>query len=234
MAAGTSRFANLPARRVTIQASNASGLKGVVGEVVNAGEVRNVRIVLEPTGSLRGRALRQNLSPAAGVIADLLINNRHVFTQTGSDGIFEFPTTRSAATRSRSRMPSPTGLRRAAAPSSGPSSSATSVWTRRPRRWPARHRQRRDGRAAQRHRAGRVHRDGERRTIDGLNVSLAERRRGHPGHAQSRHQRYGGHDHTACAAQRVHALLDSRAGCEGCRGQADAGYLRRRRSRRWT
>ncbi|MEO8681584.1 MAG: Ig-like domain-containing protein, partial [Vicinamibacterales bacterium] len=87
-------FSNVPARSFTITAVDAvSGFKGVAGDSLNPGETRTVRIVLEPTGSVRGRVLRQNLSPAVGVTVDLATAGRHLFLLTDANGRFSYETT---------------------------------------------------------------------------------------------------------------------------------------------
>jgi hypothetical protein len=92
--AGNFTFAGVPARMFNITAVDpVSGLKGIVGDMLTAGETKTVRIVLEPTGVLRGRTLLQNASPASGVVLELTSGLRHLFTQSGADGSFIFPTT---------------------------------------------------------------------------------------------------------------------------------------------
>ena len=90
---GTFTFINVPARTFTLTASDAvSGFKGVVGDLLNPGEAKQVRIVLEPTGSIQGRVLAAS-GPAGGVVAELVMGPRHLFVQTKNDGTFSFDTT---------------------------------------------------------------------------------------------------------------------------------------------
>ena len=78
---------DVPARTFTVRATDAvTGFKGIVGDTLNPGETKTVQIVLEPTGSLRARVLFQSGGPAQGVVADLFVNNKHIFSQTEADG----------------------------------------------------------------------------------------------------------------------------------------------------
>ncbi len=91
---GRFSFIDVPARSFTVTAVDVvSGFKGVAGDSLNPGETRDVRVVLEPTGSLRGRVLRQNLNPAAGVTLDLATAGRHLFVLSNPDGEFSYETT---------------------------------------------------------------------------------------------------------------------------------------------
>ena len=86
---GDFSFIDVPASRFTVAATESvSGLRGSAGDTLDAGGAAAVRIVLQPSGSVHGRVLLQNGSPAAGVAADLLLNGRHLFAQTASDGQF--------------------------------------------------------------------------------------------------------------------------------------------------
>src|SRR5262249_34711327 len=93
-ASGAFAFAEVPATKFTIQASDpVSGLKGAVGDTLDPPETKQVQIVLEPTASLRGRVLLQNGTPAGGVVADLAFGSKHLFTQSAADGLVLFETT---------------------------------------------------------------------------------------------------------------------------------------------
>ncbi|MEQ1871699.1 MAG: Ig-like domain-containing protein, partial [Vicinamibacterales bacterium] len=93
---GLFSFSNIPARTFTIVATDpVSDLKGSVGGTLNAG-VNVVRIVLEASGALTGRALLGGL-PAAGIVAEVQFAPREpgqadisLFTTTRDDGVFGF------------------------------------------------------------------------------------------------------------------------------------------------
>jgi hypothetical protein len=88
-------FSEVSARSFTIIASAppAYTTKGVVSERLNAGEARQVEIVLEPTGALSGRVLLESTgTPAVGITAELVVDAKHLFTETIADGTFTFDT----------------------------------------------------------------------------------------------------------------------------------------------
>jgi len=88
---GDFSFINLPARSFTVSATEAiTGLRGAVGDTVDPGATKSVTIVLQPSGSLTGRALLQNGSPASGIVAELIVGGRTLFVPTGDDGRFTF------------------------------------------------------------------------------------------------------------------------------------------------
>ena len=90
---GAFSFVDVPARTFTVRATDAvTGFKGVVGDTLNPGETKTVQIVLEPTGSVRARVLFQGGDPAPGVVADLFVNGKHIFSQTEADGSILFDT----------------------------------------------------------------------------------------------------------------------------------------------
>ena len=94
-ALGRFSFADVSARSFTITASAppAYTTKGVVSERLNAGESKQVEVVLEPTGTLSGRALLESSgSPAVGITAELVVDGKHFFTETIADGTFTFET----------------------------------------------------------------------------------------------------------------------------------------------
>ena len=91
---GAYSFADVPATRFMVQAFDpVSEFKGAVGDTLDPPETKNVQIVLEPTASLRARVLLQNGTPAGGVVADLAIAQKHLFTQSAADGSVVFDTT---------------------------------------------------------------------------------------------------------------------------------------------
>ncbi|MEQ1868664.1 MAG: Ig-like domain-containing protein [Vicinamibacterales bacterium] len=94
-ASGHFVFPDVSSRSFTITASAAPGFttKGVVSERLNPGESKQVTIVLEPTGSLSGRVLLEGTGgPAGGITSEVVIEGKHFFTETASDGTFAFET----------------------------------------------------------------------------------------------------------------------------------------------
>jgi hypothetical protein len=73
-------------------------LLGAAGGTLNPGEVKaDARVVLEPSGSLRGRALLPSGDPAQGVSVSvstpphgILLYGSTVYAGTGPDGVFRF------------------------------------------------------------------------------------------------------------------------------------------------
>lgn len=60
------------------------------GKIAAPGAPLDLQIALEPAGSLTGRVLRENGSPAAGMALELTNGSRR-FGSTGLDGMFQFP-----------------------------------------------------------------------------------------------------------------------------------------------
>src|SRR6185503_5110650 len=90
---GDFSFVNLPARTFTVTAADpVSGLRGVIAGALNPGDHPVVRVVLEPTASVTGRALFSNGTPVAGVTVDFLLNvsptPKHFFAVTDQAGQF--------------------------------------------------------------------------------------------------------------------------------------------------
>ena len=91
---GTFTFPNLPATSFTIIASGAvSDARGVVGDRLNPGETKTVSITLAPFGQLSGRVLFPGGAPAANIVEELVIGDRHLFVQSAADGTYAFPAT---------------------------------------------------------------------------------------------------------------------------------------------
>jgi len=92
---GRFSFTDVSARSFTITAFAPPSFttRGVISDRLNAGETKDLVVVLEPTGALKGRAvLESNGSGAAGVTAEAVINSKHFFTESGPDGSFVFDT----------------------------------------------------------------------------------------------------------------------------------------------
>ncbi|MBS1818371.1 MAG: carboxypeptidase regulatory-like domain-containing protein [Acidobacteria bacterium] len=87
---GQFTFINVPAQTFTVTASSLTGQQGSVGDVLVPGQARSgLEIVLAPAVNVAGRALVGS-APARGVIADLSVNNGHLFAETAEDGTFSF------------------------------------------------------------------------------------------------------------------------------------------------
>ncbi|MGE5243771.1 MAG: carboxypeptidase regulatory-like domain-containing protein [Betaproteobacteria bacterium] len=90
-AQGNFAFANVASGLYRVTASDpVTGLKGAVSGTLRSGEAASVRIVLQPSGSLHGRALFASGAPAAGVTADLKAGTQELFASTAGDGTFTF------------------------------------------------------------------------------------------------------------------------------------------------
>lgn len=90
---GNFTFPQVAARTFTVSAQDpVSGQRGAVGDTINPGEVKSVRIALEPAASLRGHVLSANGQPARGMVAELVKGTSHLFAETDVDGIFVFST----------------------------------------------------------------------------------------------------------------------------------------------
>ncbi len=92
---GRFSFPDVSARSFTITAAAAPSFttKGVVSDRLNPGETKDLVIVLEPTGTLKGRAVLESTGAGAGgVTAEIIVDGKHFFTETGGDGTFNFET----------------------------------------------------------------------------------------------------------------------------------------------
>ncbi len=91
--AGNFTFPQVAATTFTVSAQDpVSGQRGAVGDTINPGEVKTVRIALEPAAALRGHVLSANGLPARGIVAELVKGNSHLFAETDVDGVFVFAT----------------------------------------------------------------------------------------------------------------------------------------------
>jgi len=93
---GLFSFVDVPARTFTIVATDPiNNVKGSFGGPLNPGEQRIIRIVLEPSAVLSGRATL-NGAPATGIVAELKIPSavpgqlRSLFAVSRADGAFRF------------------------------------------------------------------------------------------------------------------------------------------------
>jgi len=91
---GRFSFLNVPARTFTVVATDAlSGLRGAVGDTLDPGEVKDVRIVLAAAGAVTGRVLLSDSTPAQGVVAELTKpDGGKLFAGVDEDGRFTFGT----------------------------------------------------------------------------------------------------------------------------------------------
>ncbi len=92
---GAFTFLNIPARTFWIGALDpVSGLRGSVSGTLNPGDQKTVRIVLQATGSVSGRVLFANGTPAPQITVELVetvaVNPLRLFQITGADGRFDF------------------------------------------------------------------------------------------------------------------------------------------------
>lgn len=97
-AGGSFSFIDVPAQTFKITATDPlSGLKGVVGDTLSAGDTKVVTIVLTTTGGIAGRVLFQNGTPAGGITAQVFqstnTGGHSLFVQSQADGTFAFDTT---------------------------------------------------------------------------------------------------------------------------------------------
>ena len=93
-AQGAFTFLNVPARTFWIGAFDPiSGLRGSISGTLTAGDDRSVRIVLQSSGVVSGRALTATGMPAAGITVEVVqntpVNPLRLFAVTGADGQFE-------------------------------------------------------------------------------------------------------------------------------------------------
>ena len=106
--AGRFSFNGVPFTQFTITATHAtSGQKGSVGDVVARNESKDVRIVLTPSARLIGQVVFPDLTPAAGIVAELVVPNPGeplrpirlfaVTDETGSFAVTAVPIGRSSA-----------------------------------------------------------------------------------------------------------------------------------------
>ena len=90
---GNFAFVNVAARTFNIVATDPiSGLTGAAGGTLTPGQTASVRVVLQPSGSLKGRVLFSSGSPAQGVTGQLVVAGNPLFVQTAADGTFSFGT----------------------------------------------------------------------------------------------------------------------------------------------
>ncbi|MEM1181520.1 MAG: carboxypeptidase regulatory-like domain-containing protein, partial [Acidobacteriota bacterium] len=85
-------FADVLEGRVTARATHPNGLiKGSIsGDLTLDGENLVLAVVLQDTGTVRGRALMPDgVTPAADAVVALEVNNRWLLTEAGADGAFE-------------------------------------------------------------------------------------------------------------------------------------------------
>jgi len=91
--AGNFTFPQVAARTFTVTAEDTvTRQRGAVGDTINPGETKSVRVVLEPAASVQGRVLGANGMPASGVVAELVRGGSHLFAETDIDGRFIFGT----------------------------------------------------------------------------------------------------------------------------------------------
>lgn len=93
---GAFAFINVPARTFTMLATDAvSGLKGSISGTLNPGDLKVVRIVLQPTTAVSGRVLSAAGAPApritVALIGTVAPDPVQLFAVTGDDGQFSFP-----------------------------------------------------------------------------------------------------------------------------------------------
>ncbi len=92
-AAGAFAFPNITARTYYVIATDpVSGLSGFISGTLNPGSAPTLRIVLQATGSVTGRALFADGRPAPGITAELsAFGSAPIYRESGDDGAFAFP-----------------------------------------------------------------------------------------------------------------------------------------------
>jgi 5-hydroxyisourate hydrolase-like protein (transthyretin family) len=95
---GDFQFVNIPSGRFRVEAVNPlnPNVSGANGGILEPGSSAQVRVVLEPVGSVTGVVVASNGTPAPGVVAKLELTNPPAWTslvlygETDSDGRFTF------------------------------------------------------------------------------------------------------------------------------------------------